>query len=150
MSRSVTGTLVSSLESATFAATRSPGAKMPVLAAMVCYAIACAACSAQSADASATSSTIGDPQRGAQLIQQFGCGSCHTIPGIRGANGVVGPPLYFFSRRTFIAGQVPNTPANLAHWIQAPGAIEPGTAMPSLGVTEPQARDMVAYLYTLR
>jgi len=92
----------------------------------------------------------GDPERGAQLVRSFGCGSCHTIPGIRGARGLVGPPLFFFSRRTYIAGQLPNTPDNLVRWIQDPQAIEPGTAMPTLGASEQQARDMAAYLYTLR
>lgn len=92
----------------------------------------------------------GSPERGAQLVRSFGCGSCHTIPGIRNARGLVGPPLFFFSRRTYIAGQLPNTPDNLVRWIQDPQAIEPGTAMPTLGASEQQARDMAAYLYTLR
>ena len=92
----------------------------------------------------------GSPERGEQLVRSFGCGSCHTIPGIRDARGLVGPPLFFFSRRTYIAGQLPNTPDNLVRWIQDPQAIEPGTAMPTLGASEQQARDMAAYLYTLR
>jgi len=92
----------------------------------------------------------GDPARGHAVIVKFGCGSCHTIPGIRGAHGLVGPPLYWFSRRTYIAGEVPNTPENLVHWVEAPKAIEPETAMPTLGLSEQQARDVAAYLYTLR
>jgi cytochrome c1 len=91
----------------------------------------------------------GDPQRGAQLISQFGCGSCHTIPGVRAADGTVAPPLNFFSRRSFIAGELPNTFDNLVRWLRNPPAIEPGTAMPVLGLTEAQARDVAAYLYTL-
>jgi len=94
--------------------------------------------------------TGGDADRGRALIQQFDCGSCHTIPGIRGANGLVGPPLLWFARRTFVAGLLPNSPANLVTWIRAPRSIEPRTAMPTLGLSEEQARDIAAYLYTLR
>jgi cytochrome c len=92
----------------------------------------------------------GNPDTGKALIQSYGCGSCHVVPGIRGARGEVGPPLLYYSRRTIIAGELPNTPGNLAEWIQNPVGIEPGTAMPNLGVTESQAHDMAAYLYTLR
>lgn len=97
-----------------------------------------------------TVQTGGDPQRGAQLIHQFGCGACHMIPGIRGANGLVGPPLMSFARRTYVGGEVPNTPENLVHWIESPQSIEPATAMPTLGLNQQQARDVAAYLYTLR
>jgi cytochrome c2 len=92
----------------------------------------------------------GDAARGADVIQHVACGSCHVIPGIRAAHGLVGPPLEVFSRRTYIAGQLPNTPANLARWLRAPQDIEPRTAMPNLGLTDGQARDAAAYLYTLR
>jgi cytochrome c2 len=92
----------------------------------------------------------GDARRGAQVIESYGCGSCHTIPGIRNADGLVGPPLLWWSRRTFIAGELPNTPENLVHWIQSPQAVEPHTAMPTLGLSDQQARDAAAYLYSLR
>jgi cytochrome c len=92
----------------------------------------------------------GDPQAGAQLIESYHCGACHTIPGIRGADGLVGPPLTLFGRRTYVGGEVPNTPPNLIQWIMDPAAIEPGTAMPALGLSEQQARNVAAYLYTLR
>lgn len=92
----------------------------------------------------------GDPGQGAQLIQQYGCGTCHTIPGIDGANGLVGPPLEHFSRRSYIAGELPNSETNLQHWIENPQRVEPGTAMPDLGVTKSDAQDIVAYLYTLQ
>ena len=91
----------------------------------------------------------GNADRGKAAIQQYGCGSCHTIPGVSGADGTVGPPLNFWSRRTYIAGEVPNTPDFLVRWIEVPQAIEPGVAMPNLGVPEGPARDMAAYLYTL-
>jgi len=92
----------------------------------------------------------GNAQAGAQLIEDFRCGVCHMIPGIKGADGLVGPPLILFARRTYVGGEVPNTPPNLVHWIMNPASIEPGTAMPALGLSEQQARDVAAYLYTLR
>jgi cytochrome c1 len=72
------------------------------------------------------------------------------IPGIYEARGLVGPPLLLFGRRTMIAGELPNSPDNLALWIQHPKSVEPGTAMPDLGLTTDQAQDVAAYLYTLR
>jgi cytochrome c len=93
--------------------------------------------------------TQGNPDRGTALIVDYGCGSCHVIPGIATADGLVGPPLDAFSRRSFIAGQLPNSQANLVRWIRGPQDVEPGTAMPDLGVTTEQARDISAYLYTL-
>ncbi len=92
----------------------------------------------------------GNPDAGKLAIREYGCGACHTVPGVRGANGLAGPPLTHFARRSFIAGEASNTADNLIRWIQAPESIEPGTAMPNLGVTEQMARNMAAYLYTLR
>lgn len=95
--------------------------------------------------------TGGDAHHGKELITHYSCGSCHVIPGVENArNGLVGPPLMMFARRTFIAGEAPNTPDNLEKWIENPQSIEPATAMPNLGVTHDQARDIAAYLYTLR
>ncbi len=91
----------------------------------------------------------GNPSRGAQALVHYGCGACHVIPGIPDAAGMVGPPLTAFARRGYIAGEVINTQDNLIRWIEHPQAIESGTAMPDLGVTEQEARDMTAYLYTL-
>ncbi len=92
----------------------------------------------------------GDSGRGRVLIERYECGTCHTIPGVRTAHGVLASPLLWYSRRSFIAGEVPNTPANLVRWLRDPREIEPRTAMPALGVTTDQARDIAAYLYTLR
>jgi cytochrome c1 len=92
----------------------------------------------------------GDPQRGAQLIQSYGCGSCHTVPGVPGANALVGPPLDHFAERSYIAGVLPNSAPNLRHWIRDPQGVVPGNAMPNLGVTKQDATDITAYLYTLR
>jgi cytochrome c2 len=92
----------------------------------------------------------GDLENGRLLLRQFPCGSCHAIPGVAAANGRVGPPLAGVASRAYLAGVLPNTPENMASFIRAPSAVDPLTAMPDLGVTEKHARDMVAYLYTLR
>ena len=92
----------------------------------------------------------GNAEHGREVIVQKGCGACHVIPGIYTARGLVGPPLSFYGRRTMIAGELPNTPENLIRWVQHPTQIEPGTAMPDLGLTNQESRDVAAYLYTLR
>jgi len=92
--------------------------------------------------------TGGTPARGAELIRGFGCGACHVIPGIAGAQGEVGPPLAGLARRAYIAGVLTNTSANLVRWIVNPRAVDPLTAMPTLGLTNAEARDVAAYLYT--
>ena len=78
------------------------------------------------------------------------CGSCHVIPGVAEASGTVGPPLQGFGSRIYIAGLLVNTPENLVHWVTKPQEIDAGTAMPDLGVSERQAHDIAAYLYTLQ
>lgn len=90
-----------------------------------------------------------DADRGKAAIRAYGCGSCHSIPGVSGANGRVGPPLDDFGTRYYIAGAVPNNFENLVQWIMAPDSIEPGTIMPILGVSEEEAADIAAYLATL-
>ncbi|MBW3608479.1 MAG: cytochrome c oxidase assembly protein [Actinobacteria bacterium] len=92
----------------------------------------------------------GEPARGMQAIGDYGCATCHTIPGIDGADGKVGPPLTDFGQRSYIAGNLPNTGDNLTRWISDPQDVEPGTAMPDLGVPSAVARDIAAYLFTLQ
>jgi len=92
----------------------------------------------------------GQVENGRKLIEHFHCGSCHLIPGVQGAEGTVAPPLILFAKRGFIAGEVPNTQENLIRWIMSPQSIEEGTAMPELGLSDAQARDVAAYLYTLQ
>lgn len=92
----------------------------------------------------------GDPVRGRQALRDYGCQSCHTIPGVPGANGLVGPPLTRMGSRSYVAGELPNTPENLMFWIRHPRQVNPRTAMPDTGVTEEDGRHIAAYLYTLR
>jgi len=94
--------------------------------------------------------THGDPVVGKQTIKQAGCTACHTIPGIRDAHASVGPPLNQIANRTYIGGVLKNTPDNMIKWLLNPPAHAPKTAMPDLHLTEAQARDVAAYLYTLK
>lgn len=91
----------------------------------------------------------GNPSRGGELIRQVGCGSCHEVPGVAGADGLVGPPLVHFARRRTVAGMLTNTPEHLELWLRDPQRVVPGNAMPDLGLSAQDARDIAAYLYTL-
>lgn len=91
-----------------------------------------------------------DPERGRAAVIEHGCGACHVIPGVRGANARVGPRLIGIAEQGYIAGVLPNSPENLVRWIQDPQGVNPRTAMPDLEVTEEEARDIAAFLYSIR
>ena len=95
--------------------------------------------------------TTADPVRGRAILASgvHGCAACHSIPGVRGANGVVGPPLGGMARRGFVAGQLPNRPDVLVAFLLDPPALVPSTGMPNTGLTREQALHIAAYLYTL-
>ena len=118
---------------------------MRLLAIAAClFPLALAAC------APPTASAIGDPKTGVALIGQAQCSACHIIPGIAAADGMSGPSLKGFGRRTMIAGMLANTPSNLVAWLRAPQTLSPGNAMPNMNLSAPQARDIAAYLDTLQ
>jgi cytochrome c len=94
--------------------------------------------------------TNGDSHRGKRLLASYGCTACHTIPGVPGSNSLSAPPLVGISQRSYLAGMLENTPENLRLWIQHPRKVNPHTAMPEAGVTDNDASDMAAYLYTAR
>lgn len=94
--------------------------------------------------------TGGDPGRGRTALRSYGCDTCHTIPGVATADATVGPPLTQIARRTYLAGRLENTPQNMTRWIRSPREVDPETAMPDTGVSISDARDIAAYLYTLR
>ena len=118
------------------------------------YALLLIACIASGCENHARRTAVqitgGDPDRAAAAVRKYGCGSCHTIPGIDGANAVVGPPLNRFSRRSYIAGHLSNNPDLLIRWIRYPHSFSQETAMPEMGVGDQDARDIAAYLYTLQ
>jgi cytochrome c len=115
-------------------------------------AAACAFLSACGSDRKGNAARMsgGAPDRGAASISRYGCGSRRTIPGINGPHGLVGPPLAGVGSRVYVAGMLPNTPVNLAHWIEDPHSVNRGTAMPNLGFSKTDAADIAAHLYSLK
>ncbi len=97
--------------------------------------------------ATAVALTRGEPDRAPDLMARYGCGGCHTIPGIPGADGKVGPNLADLRARVYIGGVANNTADNLVGWIVAPQKYSPRSAMPVTGISEAEARDVAAYLY---
>lgn len=94
--------------------------------------------------------TGGDARRGKAAFVRHGCGACHAIRNVQPAQGQVGPALSGVAARAFLAGRLPNDPQQLTAWIRHPQALQPGVGMPDAGLTEAEARDVAAYLYTLR
>ena len=125
-----------------------PAVTRALLGAATLLALAACEPGGLSADQATALTHGGRAERGAAAIRRFGCGACHAIPGIRGASGRVGPPLAGVGGRSYVAGVLTNTPEHLVRWIVDPPAIDSLTAMPNLGVTPGEARDIAAYLYS--
>ena len=94
--------------------------------------------------------TGGHVDAGKAAIGRYNCGACHRIPGIAGASGETGPALNGIAVRAQIAGVLVNNPANLSRWLRDPQQVLPGNGMPDQNLTEDEARDIAAYLYTIR
>lgn len=99
--------------------------------------------------ASAGAQAKGDPKAGLHAIYQYLCVTCHAIPGTVEGKPNVGPPLGSVASRRYLGGVLLNTPENMVRWLMNPQAIDPRSAMPDLHVTEKDARDIAAYLYSL-
>ena len=91
-----------------------------------------------------------DIDRGRRALDQYACIACHQVPGQVGPEARLGPTLHGIGARETIGGVLRNTPENMALWLRSPKSFAPLTAMPNLGVTERDARDMAAYLATLK
>jgi cytochrome c len=118
---------------------------LPLAAVVMIAASAC-----DRADAHLPELAGGDAERGRAVIKKYGCNTCHTIAGVRGADGLVGPPLTGIAERMYIGGVARNTPSNLVSWIENPKQFDSKTAMPNVGVSHRDAVDIASYLYTLR
>jgi cytochrome c len=92
--------------------------------------------------------TGGDPARAPDIIRRYGCGGCHTIPGIPGGDGKVGGPLADIKGRVYVGGVATNTPDNLIAWIVSPQTFSSSSAMPATGISQAEARDVATYLYS--
>ncbi len=118
--------------------------KLPL--AIACFALlVCAGCrtstSRQQAEVHTTASN---------LMIQYGCPTCHVIPGVPGAVGKVGPSLRSVAQRSYLAGTLQNTRTDMEHWIMHPQSIHPGTAMPEMGVTTADAQTIADFLQSER
>ena len=98
-------------------------------------------------EAIARALTGGEPARAPDIIRRYGCSGCHTIPGIPGADGLVGASLSDIKHRVYVGGVAFNSPENLIRWIVSPQAFSEHSAMPATGISEVEARDVAAYLY---
>jgi cytochrome c1 len=99
----------------------------------------------------ANNATGGVGARAMPIMVANGCTGCHTISGVPGAHGLVGPQLdATLATRIFVGGVLSNNSENLVRWIRAARQVNPHTAMPSTGISEQQARDIAAYLYALK
>jgi mono/diheme cytochrome c family protein len=91
----------------------------------------------------------GNVEAGRRALGQYLCATCHQIPGVTGANNHVGPPLNGIATRRYIGGIIANNPENMVRWLMDPQQFDPLSAMPALGVSDKDARDIAAFLYTL-
>jgi cytochrome c len=93
--------------------------------------------------------TGGIPEKGKDAIGKHGCIACHTIDGMS-SEAMVGPPLTRMAARSYLAGNMQNNASNLIRFIQHPREVHNDTAMPEMGLTDGEARDIAAYLYTYK
>lgn len=88
--------------------------------------------------------------RGKAIAERLGCGACHDLPGIAWPKGLVGPPLRGFGDRQLIAGRLPNELPQLTAFVRDAPAAVPGSGMPAVPMTAQEARDIAAWLGSLR
>lgn len=80
--------------------------------------------------------------RGKELFYaKFGCQSCH-IADYKNDKGYVGPALASVGNRL--------TPGWMYKWLKDPNALRPGTLMPNFNLKDDEARDLTAFLTTLK
>jgi len=97
-----------------------------------------------------------DSAAGEQLFVTRGCAGCHTINGLEGANGKVGPDLtHLYSRSYFAGASFELNERNLRRWLRDPPAMKPmvpenNQGMPDLGLSEEEITQLIAYLETLK
>jgi len=79
------------------------------------------------------------------------CAICHSVRGLPGNHGVLGPDLtHLMGRHTIAAGTLTNNTANLAAWISNAQGIKPGVDMPTENLSGPQLQALLAYMKSLK
>lgn len=94
--------------------------------------------------------SFGNTARGRELIERYRCQACHEVPGVAPVAGASAPSLDGLARREVIARTIPNTPSNLAAYLENPQIANPSNTMPDLEMPPDDARDLAAFLMTLR
>ena len=106
---------------------------------------------ADSAKAAPAQGQSPEVAQGQKLFLMKGCVGCHSLVAYNAPKGLLGPNLANVGARSYIAaGTLKNTDENLAHWIRFPQDVKHGVLMPNLGVTEDEAKALVAFLRTHR
>jgi cytochrome c oxidase subunit 2 len=91
-----------------------------------------------------------EADRGQVVFNREACAGCHTVRGTP-ATGTVGPDLSDFGARQWIGSlTVPNTTANLEHWIADPQDVKPGNLMPPTNLSPADLAAIAAYLEGLK
>lgn len=93
--------------------------------------------------------TGGNIARGEDLVRTHGCVACHSVPGMASVDNGYGPGLDGFADRRLIGGSAENEPDTLIQFLMSPRSVNPDTAMPTIGLSEEEARDIATWLYTL-
>jgi cytochrome c2 len=130
--------------------TTDAASRLVLVGVLACGLLASTACTSSESIKEAEMITGGNVARGVPAIGKYGCAACHTIPRVETATATVGPPLTQVAVRQYLGGHLINSPDNMIKWIQHPQLIDPKNAMPEMGVTDQDAKDIAAYLYTLR
>lgn len=91
---------------------------------------------------------VADAERGRRAMARAGCGACHDIPGVW-PRGQVAASLSGIAGQALISGRLPNRPDTLAAFIRNAPAYAPDAGMPAMNLSQSEARDAAAYLYSL-
>jgi len=93
-----------------------------------------------------------EPAAGQRLFVSKGCTACHTVQGLSGAVGTLGPELtHMAGKPSIVDGKLsPVDAENLKRWLKDPSSVPPGTLMPKLGLTDDELAALAAYLLTLK
>ena len=92
---------------------------------------------------------IGNAAAAKAHMEKYACQACHVIPGM-GEGGALGPDLTGFAVRTTLNGRVQKNPQAVAAYLLNPTAVDAQTSMPAVGLSEEEAKDIAAFLETLK
>ena len=105
----------------------------------------------------------GTARKGQDIFMSSGaCLACHTIEGVPGAMGVIGPNLTGLgNKQTFASGIMDLNRENLRRWLKNPNDVKPGnrmseqapiyqTADGNINLTEKEVSALIEYLLSLK